>query len=32
VTHMTQAERDLLARWIAQGAKIVTIQVGKGSP
>ena len=22
VTHMTQAERDLLGRWIAQGAKI----------
>jgi uncharacterized membrane protein len=22
VTHMTQAERGLLARWIAQGAKI----------
>ena len=22
VTHMTQPERDLLGRWIAQGAKI----------
>jgi uncharacterized membrane protein len=26
-TRMTQAERDLLARWIAQGAKVVTITV-----
>jgi uncharacterized membrane protein len=27
VTKMTDGERDVLARWIAQGAKIITITV-----